>query len=90
MIFGRQNESFAKVLAKLTEAQNEKDVIVSQDRFTVYRATVFDDPSICGELYSTGDRNLHLDMNPWWWEEDAMEVKDGINKLTYLDPQVKT
>lgn len=64
------------------------DVIVSQDRFTVYRATVYDDPDIDGEAFSTGERNLHLDMNPWWYLEDAEEIKLGIDKLKYEDPQV--
>lgn len=75
------------MLAKLTHSLNERDVIVSQDRFTVYRSTVFEDPTIPGESFSTGKKNLHLDLNPWWWEEDAVEIKQGIDTLTYQEAQ---
>ena len=77
-----------KVLSALTESRQETNLIVSQDRFTVYRPTKYEDESIPGESFSTGDRNLHLDLNPWWWEENALEVLDGIEKaLHYKDDQ---
>jgi hypothetical protein len=76
-------------LTFLTESLNTQDLIVSQDRFTVYRATQYEDPDIPGASFSTGDKNLHLDLNPWWWEENAKEISDGLdNALSYEDEQV--
>jgi ectoine hydroxylase-related dioxygenase (phytanoyl-CoA dioxygenase family) len=84
----RQNPVLAKVLTSLTESRHLQNLLVSQDRFTVYRATRYLDPSVPGDLFSTGDRNLHLDCNPWWWVENASEILDGLDKtLQYTDEQ---
>lgn len=85
----RQNQTFARILSILTEANNEKDVIISQDRFTVYRATQYDDPTIPGESFSTGNKNLHIDLNPWWWQENSSDLLNGLDILVYDDPQVR-
>ncbi len=90
LVSNRQNPKLAQALTILTQASSISNLIVSQDRFTVYRATQFDDETIPGESFSTGDRNLHLDMNPWWWEENANEILDGLDKaLLYEDDQVR-
>lgn len=90
LVSNRQNPKLAQALTILTQASSTNNLIVSQDRFTVYRATQFDDETIPGESFSTGDRNLHLDMNPWWWEENANEILDGLDKaLLYEDDQVR-
>jgi hypothetical protein len=47
-------------------------------RFTIYRAT-----QLGGENMSTGPRNIHLDLNPWWWLESSQEVLDGLETITY-------
>lgn len=87
-IQNRQNPQLVSVLTFLTESLNTQDLIVSQDRFTVYRATQYEDPDIPGASFSTGDKNLHLDLNPWWWEENAKEISDGLdNALSYEDEQ---
>eukprot|EP01039_Chlorochromonas_danica_P008248 gene8248-9096_t len=83
----RQHPMLAKILSQLCEAQDEKDVIVSQDRFTVYRATQSDDPEVQAATFTTGEPNLHLDLNPWWHGENPKEVIDGIDTLTYQDSQ---
>lgn len=71
----------------LTESNSIRDIIVSQDRFTIYRATISDDPNIDAQIFTTGAANLHLDLNPWWWQEDAIEIKGGLCTLTYEDEQ---
>jgi hypothetical protein len=60
----------------------------------VYRCTKFHEKefsdAIREEEFSTGDKNLHLDINPWWWEDNAREILDGLDKsLTYMDEQVR-
>ena len=37
----------------------------------------------------TGERNVHLDLNPWWWLESCLDVIEGIETLKYDDPQVE-
>jgi len=88
--YQRQNPAFIKVLTQLTHANNPENVIVSHDRFTIYRATITeeDEEAKKKEEFSTGDRNLHLDLNPWWWQEDSADIKTGINNIQYTDPQV--
>lgn len=31
----------------------------------------------------SGDRNIHLDLNPWWWLEASADVTDGVATLQY-------
>jgi hypothetical protein len=40
-----------------------------------------------GLKYSTGRRNVHLDLNPWWWLESSTDILTGKETLTYEDPQ---
>ena len=79
------------MLSHLTHAENEQDVIVSHDRFTIYRATVHEDDveKMKKDEFRTGERNLHLDLNPWWWQEDSEDVKKGVTTIQYNDPQVR-
>ena len=77
LVRNRQNPLLAKALAHIIEAESTEDVMVSHDRFTIYRATVFDDPSIEGKQFGTGRKNVHLDLNPWWWEEDSNDIISG-------------
>lgn len=83
LVRNRQNPLLAKALAHIIEAESTEDVMVSHDRFTIYRATVFDDPSIEGKQFGTGRKNVHLDLNPWWWEEDSNDIISGVNTLQY-------
>ena len=32
---------------------------------------------------STGQANVHLDLNPWWWLEDSDDPVVGLNTLSY-------
>lgn len=66
-----------------------QDVMVSHDRFTLYRPTVAEDPALQEEAttFTTGRSNIHLDLNPWWWAESSADVTTGVNSLTYSDPQ---
>lgn len=36
---------------------------------------------------STGPRNLHLDMNPWWWLESSEDVAKGVEAIKYDSEQ---
>ena len=35
-----------------------------------------------------GERNVHLDLNPWWWLESSKDILSGVDTLKYDDPQV--
>jgi hypothetical protein len=85
----RQNPVLIKLLTLLTESENNRDVIVSHDRFTIYRATIREDsPESQNTKFSTGDKNLHLDLNPWWWDEDSQDIIKGVDTIKYDDIQV--
>ena len=58
LVQNRQNE---KLIAALRHIIGDHDILVGHDRFTIYRATHIDN----GQEYSTGPKNLHLDLNPW-------------------------
>lgn len=51
-------------------------------RFTIYRSTMLGGPGV-----ATGPRNVHLDLNPWWWLESAEEVTAGVDTLQYENEQ---
>lgn len=36
---------------------------------------------------STGPKNVHLDINPWWWLESADDITIGVNSLPYKNEQ---
>lgn len=85
----RQHPILVKLLALLTEAKSSRDVITSHDRFTIYRATMRDEnPQSQNVDFSTGDKNLHFDLNPWWWDEDSIDVIKGVETIQYNDNQV--
>lgn len=86
LLRNRQNPLLATVLADIISTPL-KDLMVSHDRFTIYRATVSPDGSSDGLKYSTGRRNVHLDLNPWWWLESSTDILTGKETLTYEDPQ---
>jgi len=77
LVNNRQNEFLANALSVLLDTTAE-DVMVSHDRFTIYRATGLDagageyGPGVeSGSTFATGRRNVHLDLNPWWWHAHA-------------------
>lgn len=86
LVKNRQNPRLAAALALILKTQLE-DVMVSHDRFTVYRATVLADELGDGSRFRTGPRNVHLDMNPWWWLEASSDILVGADSLQYADPQ---
>lgn len=82
LVKNRYNPNLVKVLRLLVESN---DMMVSHDRYTIYRATGSDIPN--GEQFRTGSKNVHLDLNPWWWCESSRELLDGLPTLTYQDEQ---
>eukprot|EP01041_Mallomonas_annulata_P009768 gene9768-20310_t len=79
LVTNRQNPQLISALSRIIGSE----VLVSQDRFTIYRSTDYEG----GDLYRTGPPNLHLDLNPWWWCESNVAVLEGVEKLQYDDPQ---
>jgi hypothetical protein len=75
LVWNRQNENLVSILRLLI---GSPDILVSQDRFTIYRSTV-----LGGEAVSTGPKNVHLDLNPWWWLESSDEILRGVDTLQY-------
>ena len=90
MVRNRCNPELIRVLQRLVG----ESILVSQDRFTIYRSTLCTPEAA---LYSTGDgisnihlnqsllgpKNIHLDLNPWWWLESFEGVVQGVDSLTY-------
>jgi len=37
----------------------------------------------CLIFYLSGERNIHLDMNPWWWLESSPDILKGLETLQY-------
>jgi hypothetical protein len=80
IVNNRQNPRLISALKTIIESEK---VMVSHDRFTIYRATGSEIPN--GETYRTGCKNIHLDLNPWWWCESSKAILDGLSSLTYHD-----
>ena len=80
IVNNRQNPKLAMILRLLI---GDPNILVSHDRFTIYRATEV----LGGEQLATGPKNLHLDLNPWWWADAADEILTGIETLQYIDEQ---
>jgi hypothetical protein len=78
IVENRQNPRLIQALRSIIDSEN---VMVSHDRFTIYRATGTEIPN--GDSFRTGDKNVHLDLNPWWWCESSREILDGLHSLTY-------
>jgi hypothetical protein len=76
LLKNRQNRKLITILKAFI---GEDDILVSQDRFTIYRATQVDN----GSSFATGPLNLHLDLNPWWWIESSELVEKGADTLLY-------
>lgn len=81
LVRNRTNRALIAVLESLIG----EEVLLSQDRFTIYRGTK---TSPEAAAYATGPKNLHLDLNPWWWTESHEGVVSGVQGLRYEDPQV--
>jgi hypothetical protein len=81
LVNNRQNRNLIRAL----EAIVGEPVLVGHDRFTIYRATEIE--SCDGKSFATGPRNLHLDLNPWWWVEASKLVESGLETLQYDDEQ---
>ncbi len=76
-----RNRSNAKVLKALRLLLEEDDILVSHDRWCVYRPTrniLFKDGHRDMKQWKTKE-NLHLDLNPWLYFSEAMPLED----LTY-------
>ena len=101
LVDNRQNEKLAAALALVLEIPIE-DVMVGHDRFTIYRATELSDESYeaegegevkaeevgkVGKTFLTGRKNIHLDMNPWWWLEASPDILVGADSIQYQDAQ---
>ncbi len=89
LVNNRQNERLIRAIATLLQVPTN-DVMVSHDRFTIYRSTILrDEEHGDGARFRTGlgQKNIHLDLNPWWWLDGNEQVIDGANTLTYTDPQ---
>ena len=89
IVNNRQNAYLANALSVLLDTTVE-DVMVSHDRFTIYRATGLNaqagdyGPGVeSGSIFATGRRNIHLDLNPWWWHAHARDVLIGADSLAY-------
>lgn len=37
--------------------------------------------------FTEGPKNLHLDLNPWWWVESFQGVVEGVESLCYENSQ---
>ena len=83
LIANRCNKRLIKVLKALVG----ENIMVSHDRYTIFRATKGVDGTNYDD-YKTGERNVHLDLNPWWYYDAAMqaEVVGGLNSLGYESP----
>lgn len=90
LVSNRQNPRLAKCLEYTVGAIAGEDLMVSHDRYTIYRATKLElegCQDVDGKTFSTGRKNVHLDLNPWWWEESSHCVLDGVESLMYKDNQ---
>eukprot|EP01031_Cornospumella_fuschlensis_P028171 gene28171-34019_t len=89
LVRNRQHPELAAALSLLCETPAQR-LLVSQDRFALYRAT--HSPASAGATAVAGEApahsdNLHWDMNPTWYLQDSEDVKVGLDKLSYADPQ---
>ena len=87
LVDNRQSPRLAPCLAAVVGCPLA-DLLVSQDRFTIYRATVDGDceddgggDGGLGAQFATGRRNVHLDLNPWWWQEGSAEVVAKVTSV---------
>ena len=84
LVKNRQNENLIEVLNHVVNHDAETNsVMVSHDRFCIYRATEV--PG--GDHFVTGPKNLHFDLNPWWWRSSEHAVIQGAETLQYSDEQ---
>lgn len=83
IVDNRQSPRLALALSKIVDT-DVTDILVSHDRFTIYRSTQLDED---GNLYRTGKSNIHLDLNPWWWFESSKDILNGLESLKYEDSQ---
>ena len=88
LVENRQNILLAKIFSLLINIPLD-DVMVSHDRYTIYRATLNNiiDNITDKNKFKTGDKNIHLDMNPWWYEESSQDIINGKESLLYNDSQ---
>ena len=88
LVENRQNVLLAKIFSLLINVPLS-DVMVSHDRYTIYRATVTGASDSNTEIndFKTGNKNIHLDMNPWWHAESSQDIINGRDALLYNDSQ---
>ena len=61
LVLNRQNP---RLIAALRLIMDEEKILVGHDRYTIYRATKTNGGE--GDKFSTGPKNVHLDLNPWY------------------------
>ena len=61
LVLNRQNPGLIAALRLVMDCQ---DILVGHDRYTIYRATKTNGED--GNQFSTGPKNVHLDLNPWY------------------------
>ena len=127
LVANRQHINLAASIACVLRVE-QGDLMVSHDRFTIYRATGLDPESYVspssyptapssssvtvtratdasssgggggdgsaehpGKSLLTGRRNVHLDLNPWWWAQNNVQgnrdVLFGANSIAYSCPE---
>ena len=84
LLRNRQHPLLIKALASIVNVPTD-DLMVSHDRYTIYRATKLADNDEESKSFSTGPKNVHLDVNPWWWEESSNDVIVGVESIEYND-----
>lgn len=85
LLKNRQHPLLIKALTSVINVPID-DLMVSHDRYTIYRATKLAENDEESQLFSTGPKNVHLDVNPWWWEESSNDVIVGVESIEYNDP----
>lgn len=86
LVQNRQNPILAEILASIIDIPVH-DLMISHDRFTIYRATDLNEYQIDGKKFLTGRQNIHLDLNPWWWLESSPDIIHGKETLEYKNTQ---
>lgn len=63
LVLNRQNPH---LIAALRLVMDQEDILVGHDRYTIYRATKVNENEEEGDKFTTGPKNVHLDLNPWY------------------------
>lgn len=77
-----KNRQSEKLYQLCSTVMNDRDTLISQDRWTLYR------PNGDGNLQNTSWQtrtNVHLDLNPWRFKNNDDETTNMLSNLTYKD-----